>query len=185
MNAIASEARFEFLVGRQRKTADGVDQIYRRLAVQGSRGASTRRGKRVEAGSSAGDEAAIVAPVKSNPRGMLPRRLILQVRGLVEEFVMVNAENAGRGRDDGQSRDLRQEEAGGNAGHNRQRRKSMVVGHTYPQGISRDLGIVPLDREVDRRGTHVAEVVAVVRVLPNVVSAHHQVSTQRLLQAGM
>ena len=44
---------------------------------------------------------------------------------------------------------------------------------------------MPLDRKAIGVLPTIAEVIAVVRVLPNVVSAHHHISSECLLQAGM
>src|ERR1700683_5349694 len=55
-------------------------------------------------------QAAIVAPVEAQPRPALPR-LVLQVRGLVEFLVVVDAEHGTASRHSANSADLWSEEA--------------------------------------------------------------------------
>src|SRR5437899_12927386 len=61
----------------------------------------------------------------------------------------------------------------------------MEVRHAHAAGETRDLGVVPLDREGDRGGSENAEIVSVVRVLPDVFSGENQVSSCRLLNSGV
>ena len=61
----------------------------------------------------------------------------------------------------------------------------MEVGHVGAQREAGDLGVVPVDREGDRRVAEHAEVEGVVRVLPDVVAADDEVLAEGLLQAGV
>ena len=61
----------------------------------------------------------------------------------------------------------------------------MVIRHARAQRPAGDLGIVPLDGECDRRIAEHAEIVAVVRVLPDVFAADHEIFRECLFKAGM
>src|SRR5208337_570604 len=133
----------------------------------------------------AGYETAVVSPIEAEPWSGFPR-LILQVRRLVEFFVMVNAEGGSTlPNRHSQSAGLGREEARGHARHHYQCRESVEIRHAHANGVSRNLGIVPSDGKEDRRGGQRAEIVAGVRVLPNVVPADHRIAPERLLQARM
>src|SRR5258708_16128894 len=132
-----------------------------------------------------GDQSAIVPPVEPDPRSVFPG-LVLQVRRLVKLFVVVDAEGRsalpyGSSKTDG----LWREEPRGHARHHYQRRESVELRHTHANCIARDLRIVPSNRKKDRRGPEDTEIVAGVRVLPDVVPADHGKAAERLLQAGM
>ena len=82
-----------------------------------------------------GDKPAVVPPVEAEPRPALPR-LILQVSGLVEFFVVVDAERRKfpRHRNDrngARPADLRREETRGDAGHHHVCREAVEVGHVH------------------------------------------------------
>ena len=61
----------------------------------------------------------------------------------------------------------------------------MQVRYTHATRESRDLGVVPLNGKEDRRIPQNAEVISVVRVLPNVLAGEDQVSSKCLLDSGM
>src|SRR5271156_3918709 len=108
--------------------------------------------------------------------------------GLIEMFVVVNPEwreASGGDRDGAYAADLWSEEASGDAGHNDQRGESMVIRDIRTDGVARDFRIVPLDGESNRGGAEDAEVVGVVRVLPDVLAVYHQIFSEGLLQAGV
>src|SRR5271163_3521954 len=133
------------------------------------------------------DQTAVVAPVETNP-GPEFFRLVLQVRGLVEVLVVVNAEGSEASRDDGNrsdAADLRSEETRGDAGHHHQRGEAVEIRDVSAKGVAGDFGIVPLDGESDGRRAEDAEVVAIVRVLPDVLAVNHQIFSEGLLQAGV
>ena len=108
--------------------------------------------------------------------------------GLVENLVVVDAEHLaavakpGRGAN---SADLRLEEARRHVRHHDERRQAMEVRHAAADGKAGDLGAGPLDRKGDRRVAQHAEVVGLVRVLPDVFAVHHQVPSEGLLETGV
>src|SRR5580658_1183832 len=61
----------------------------------------------------------------------------------------------------------------------------MEIGDGPANSESRDLGPSPLDREGNWSVTENAEVICIVRVLPNVFTVENEVLTERLLQTGM
>ncbi len=80
MNAAAVKARLKLLVERKvRNIHDGIRAVRSVIAIAACTGNGTS------------NEAAVIAPVEPDPRPALPR-LILQVRCLVENFVVVDAE---------------------------------------------------------------------------------------------
>ncbi len=100
-----------------------------------------------------GHQAAIVAPVEAHPGSAL-ERLVLQVSGLVENFVVVDAEHLAsshaserRGAD---AADLRFEEARRHARHHGIRREAMRVRNADAEGKSGDFRFGPLDGKGDR-----------------------------------
>src|SRR5271169_3030133 len=108
--------------------------------------------------------------------------------GLIEMFVVVNPEGAeasGGDRDGAYAADLWSEEASGDAGHHHQRGEPVVIRDIRTDGVARDFRIVPLDGESNRGGAEDAEVVGVVRVLPDVLAVYHQIFSEGLLQAGV
>jgi hypothetical protein len=125
----------------------------RRAAEQSDRGlligVERQRGGIV--GDCTGDEATVIAPVEAGPRTSF-ERLILQVRGLVEFFVVVDAEDAAALADGHtESADLRRKVTCSDARHYDERAEAMPVGHAGAQQESRNFGIVPVDRKRDRR----------------------------------
>src|ERR1019366_3687874 len=103
----------------------------------------------------------------------------------IEKLIMINAENAGRGRDDRQPCDLRQEESGRNAGHNGKRGKSVRNGHASAQGPSRNLGALPFNWKGNWSAADDTEVVTIVGVLPDVLAVDHEVLAECLLESGV
>ena len=107
--------------------------------------------------------------------------------GLVVSLVVVDAEGqvsrCSGGRAD--ASDLRVEEARGHRGHHDEGADAMRLGNIGAKREARDLRVIPFDGEGDRRCTQDAEVVGVVGVLPDVVSAEDEVFAEGLLEAGM
>ena len=104
MDRPTEESSLELLVGRQTGDIhDGIGPVWTIGAI------SARARHRTSY------EAAIKAPVEADPRQLL-RRLVLQVPGCIEKFVMIDAEYTDRARSGANSRDLRPEEARRHAG---------------------------------------------------------------------
>ena len=61
----------------------------------------------------------------------------------------------------------------------------MDVGEIHARRKARDFGVVPLDGKRDRSIAEHAEVVAVVRVFPDVLAVENDVLPERLLESGM
>ena len=61
----------------------------------------------------------------------------------------------------------------------------MELRDAHANGVSRNLGIVPSNREKDWSRSQRAEIVGGVRVLPNVIPADDGIPAERLLQASM
>src|SRR5580658_5223624 len=98
MDTPAVEAPFVLLVGRQRRDIhDAAGSVWPIGAI--ASGARYRTGH----------QTAIVTPGEVDPGGLL-RRLILQVRGLVELLVVVDTEYADRAGSRANTRDLGTEE---------------------------------------------------------------------------
>ena len=186
LHAVAGEAGLKLLVGRQAAEVDAG------LAVDGDGGAAVDRvaeAVRVDdvvAGDGASNEAAVVAPVEADPGPMLDRESVLDVGGLVEFLVVIDAEGksalpdgcAGAG-------DLRREEARRHRGHDDEGGDVVEVRHIGTQGEAGDLGVVPVDGEGDGRVAEDAEVEGVVGVLPDVVAADDEVLAEGLLETGV
>src|ERR1700728_23767 len=83
-HAAAEQPCLELLIGRYSRHVDEVIGATTGWAVRTRLAAETRHGTR--------DQAAVVAPVEAKPRPSLPR-LILDVRGLVEVFIVVDAKH--------------------------------------------------------------------------------------------
>src|SRR5437660_10601298 len=69
--------------------------------------------------------------------------------------------------------------------HYGQDREAMEVGNADARVEPADLRVVPPDRKEDGRIQQVAEVISVVRVLPEVVPIDDEVSSERLLESCM
>ncbi len=130
-------------------------------------------------------QSAIVSPVESEPRPAQLRWLILNVRCLVESFVVIDSERADHVGSSAHAANLRSEEASGDAGHDDKSRESMVVRYVGSQRKPRNFRIVPLHREEDGRVAENAEVIAIVRVFPDVLGVHNEVFAKCLLEAGV
>ena len=63
--------------------------------------------------------------------------------------------------------------------------KSVEIWNGNANGIAWNLRTGPLDRISDRSVAEHAEVVRLVRVLPDVLAVDHQIFSERLLQAGV
>ena len=109
----------------------------------------------------------------------------MQVRGLVEILVVVDAEYLAAARRGADPADLRLEEARRHVGHDDERRQAVEVRHAAADGIAGNLGVVPLDGKGDRRVAQHAEIVRSVRVLPDVLAVHHEVPSEGLLETGV
>ncbi len=93
------------------------------LLVGGESSEIDRRGVDLCERNCSGHQTAVIAPIKANPRTGSPR-LVLQVRGLVEAFVVVDAEGGAALSNGGaESAGLRRKESRGHAGHHHQRGK--------------------------------------------------------------
>ena len=129
----------------------------------------------------AGHQTAVVAPVEADPRCVL-LGLVLQVSGLVEKLVVVDAEHRDCSRRGADSADLRPEKARGHAGHNHEGRKTVEVRQAGADRIAGNLGTLPFDGIRDRRIAQHAEVECLVRILPDVFGIDHQVPSKSLLE---
>ena len=78
------------------------------------------------------------------------------------------------------SADLRREETGCHAGHNHVSGEAAEVRYVRASRESRDLRVVPLDWEGDGRGAEDAEIVGIVRVLPDIFGVDHEVPAEGL-----
>src|SRR5215813_2344895 len=167
MHAAADETGLELLVGSEPGNVHGIYAVAERYG--------------------AGNEPAVISPIEADPRAALPR-LILQVGGLVELFVVVDAEDTvatlayWRGADTAQ---LRLEEPGRHARHHHQCGEPVKIRHAGANRVARNLGALPFDRKRDRRAAEHAEIVRAVRVLPDVFGIDHQVLAERLLEPGV
>src|SRR5271166_2950884 len=184
-DAIAGESGLELLIGAQ-GVSENILQQDGGLPVEsgGLRAvvdcayAVTRR--------VSGYQTAVVTPVEAKPGAALPG-LVLQVGGLVELFVVVDAEGksgAGRHRRAG-SADLGLEEARRHAGKDHQRREAMEIRHADAAGVSGNFGVVPFNRESDRGIAEHAEIVAIVRVFRDPLTGKDQVLAEGLLDASV
>ncbi len=133
----------------------------------------------------AGHKPAIVPPVHGNPRQSLPW-LILHMGRLVERLVVVDAEHSSvREYGSAQPPDLWGEIACPDVSKNGECRQAMIIGHAHADGGSINLRALPCNREENRCVAERAEVISVVRVLPQVVGVHHDVFSKGLLKAGI
>src|SRR5579862_6387018 len=80
---------------------------------------------------------------------------------------------------------LRREEPRRHAREYGERRESMEVRHAYASRVTGNLRPLPFHWKRNRRVTQDAEVVSVVRVLPDVLAGEHQVFAEGLLQPDM
>src|SRR4029077_6982714 len=110
------------------------------------------------------------------------------MRGLVEFFVVVDTEHARSAlarRGNANSAHLRLEETRGHAGHYDQCGEAVKFRNRGTDGVSGNFGVVPFHREEYRSVSENAEVVSVVRVLPDVFRVDDQVFPKGLLEAGV
>src|SRR5208282_1147036 len=133
----------------------------------------------------AGHQTAIVPPVEAQPWAALPG-LILKVGGLVELFVVVDAEGSPRSSHGRTSAaNLRREETRRHAREDHQHRKAMEIRNAHAARIPGNFGVVPFNREEDRGIAEHAEIVAIVRVLRDPLAGKDQVAPESLLQASV
>src|ERR1700730_140785 len=136
-------------------------------------------------GNCTGHHSTVVPPIETNPRPALPG-LILEVRRLIKLLVVINSEDAtGRGGSSSGSAELREKEPCSYTRKDHERRESMEIRHAHTAGKSRNLGIVPCDREKDSCVSEDAEIVSVVCVLPDVLAREDQIFPECLLQSGV
>src|SRR5262249_13019626 len=125
---------------------------------------------------------AVVAPIEANPRPALPR-LILQMRGLVEFFVVVDAKNGtvlpGR---QSKSANLRWKITRSNTRHYDESSKSMEIWHARANRVARNFGIVPDDRKCNGSIAQHAEVERIARVLPEIFAVNHKIFSKSLFE---
>ena len=76
-------------------------------------------------------------------------------------------------------------EAGGNLGENYEHRQPVEVRQPPTHGKPSDFGVVPRNGERDRSVAQNTKIVAVVRILPNVLAVKDKVPPKGLLQAGV
>ena len=173
-HAAAEQPCLELLIGRYSGHVDEVIGATTGWAVCTRLAAETRHGTR--------DKAAIVAPVEAKPRPGLPR-LILDVRGLVEVFIVVDAKHRRSPRRGANAADLRSKETRRHAGHHYKRRQAMEIRNRGADGVAGNLRTIPLDGIRDRSVAQHAEVVGVVRVLPDVFGVDDEVLAECLPQS--
>ena len=130
----------------------------------------------------AGYQSAIIAPVEADPRTDLPR-LVLHVTGEVELFVVIDPERPRCGGNRARPADLGSEKAGSYAGEHYEAGEPVKVRYAHTARVSWNLRAVPLDRERDRRGAEHAEVVGIVRVLPDVLARKDKILPESLLES--
>src|SRR5580704_1229876 len=103
---------------------------------------------------------------------------------LVEHLVVVDSEyRRGRGRRD--STDCRREEARSDVRKHDQGREAVKIRNATANGKAGNLGIVPFDGKENGTGTEHVEIIAVVRVFPDVIAAEDEVLAEGLLQTGV
>src|SRR5882724_11092177 len=132
----------------------------------------------------AGHQAAVVPPVKADPRQIFVR-LILNMRGLVESLIVVDAEDLSAGNGRAQSTDLRRKITRADVSKHYQRREPMKIGQAHTHGRPVNFRIFPRNGEKYRRVAESGEVVRITRVLPQVIGIHHRVFSKCLLEAGI
>jgi len=134
----------------------------------------------------AGDQAAVVAPIESDPWPPLSD-LILKMGGRIEKLVVVDAEYATRAEAGGRCADpahLRAVETGGDAGHHYERGEAVEVGHAGADGNNRGFWSWPTRSEyVNGSVAQHAEVISLVRVLPDIFPADDQIAPEGLLES--
>src|SRR5258708_26608974 len=102
---------------------------------------------------------------------------------LVERLVVVNAEHLTAAHRSAQAAHLRREVPRPDVREHGERRQAMEIGNAYAHRGAVKLRIVPGNWEKDRSVGERAEIVRVVRVLPQVVCVYYQVFSKRLLKA--
>src|SRR6202142_1859552 len=176
VNCAAEKPRLKLLVRREDRG------VHNRVAAERAiRAVSTGAGDRP------GHEAAVVSPIEADPRAALCE-LVLQMSGEVEFLVVVDAKGREASRLDrngADASDLRIEKTRRYAGHHDERRESTVVRNIGTDRVAGNFRIIPCDRKRDWRSAENAEVVGVVRVLPDVFAVHDEIFAEGLLQAGV
>src|SRR5215467_11278801 len=98
---------------------------------------------------------------------------------------MINAEDSATSHGCTESADLWWEVSGANVRKNRECCESMMVRHVNAHRGSINLGIFPRNGEEDRCVAECAEIIRIVRVLPQIVRVDHYKSPKSLLKAGI
>jgi hypothetical protein len=129
-------------------------------------------------------------PVEANPRGLAKvhelglRQLVLDVRGFVEAFVVIDTKWQSALADGSPgTRDLRREEARGYRTHHNVAGDVVEVGHVCAEREARNFGIMPVDGEGDGGVAEDGEVEGVVGVFPDIVAAQDDSLAQVLLES--
>src|SRR3954462_10947004 len=116
------------------------------------------------------DQTTVVAPVKAEPRTILPE-LILKVSRFVELLIVIDAKHSGgRGRSGSRSAQLGKEKSRRHARHHYQGGEAVEIWNAYTSRIAGDLRPLPPDRKEDWGIPKHGKVVSVVRVLGDVLA---------------
>src|ERR1700733_6816214 len=117
---------------------------------------------------------------------MFARNLILNMGSLVELLIMVDTERIPALSHCGsRTCALRREETCSDRRHRDEGGEVVIVRKVSVQHKARSLRVVPIDGEEDGRIAEDGEIERAVRVLPDVVSAYHEVLPKALLEAGV
>ena len=175
MDCAAEQSRLKLLIGAETGDIDNGVAACRAVCTVASR---ARRW--------ASHQAAVISPVEANPWPRLPG-LVLQVGGLVELFVVVNAEwrPIAPGTVARPLRSAGVKKRAATLEKTISAENPWKFGHADAAGVSGNLGVVPLDRKGDRSGAEHAEVVGVVGVLPDVFAGEDDILSEGLLKAGV
>ena len=188
-DAGAGETGLGLLVGCEGDVVAVLDQDGG-LAVDGGGLGAIIEGEGAVAGCGASDFAGVVTPVEADVGAALAE-LILDVGGLIEALVVVDAEGSVdvriSARLDGRAEAARLwgEEAGGYGGEDDLSGEVVDLGDVETAVEAGDLGIVPADGEGDGRRAKDRKVIGVVGVLPDVVGGEDSVAGECLLEAGV
>ena len=189
MDPVAYEAGLKLLICCQTTQVDSrlpIRQCHRRSAVDWI--AQAVWVGDVIAGYRARNQPAVIPPIESYPwfKEMVSGHLVLNMRGLVEPFVMVDAERVSPlpHRRAG-ARGLRRKEARRHRRHHHKRTEVMKIWHIRAQRKTGNLRVVPVDRKRDGGIAQYAKVKGVVGVLPNVVTTEYKVLAGCLLETGV
>ena len=105
--------------------------------------------------------------------------------GLIERLIMVDAKDAAARHGGAESADLGRKKTRANVRKNGERAETMMVRQVYAHRGPVNFRVFPGNREEDGRVAKGAEVVAIVRVLPQIVGIDNQESSKGLLKPGI